>query len=63
MKTALIDYLVDMELDAGKAMAFRKDPTAAMAVAPSPIRRKERRSSSHMSRPPNRSLSISSNAS
>jgi hypothetical protein len=33
MKTLLIDYLVDMELDATKARAFRKNPTAAMAAA------------------------------
>ena len=33
MKTLLIDYLVDMELDGGKATAFRKDPGAAMAAA------------------------------
>jgi hypothetical protein len=33
MKTPLIDYLVDMELDASKATAFRKNPRAAMAAA------------------------------
>jgi hypothetical protein len=33
MKTPLIDYLVDMELDPGKATAFRKNPGAAMAAA------------------------------
>ena len=33
MTTPLIDYLVDMELDASKATAFRKNPTAAMAAA------------------------------
>jgi hypothetical protein len=33
METRLVDYLVDMELDAGKATAFRKDPGRAMAAA------------------------------
>ncbi len=33
MKTPLVDYLVDMELDARKATAFRKNPEAAMAAA------------------------------
>ena len=33
MKTPLIDYLVDMELDPCKATAFRKNPGAAMAAA------------------------------
>ena len=33
MTTPLIDYLVDMELDASKATAFRKNATAAMAAA------------------------------
>jgi hypothetical protein len=33
MKTQLIDYLVDMELDASKATAFRKNPRAAMLAA------------------------------
>ena len=33
MKTQLIDYLADMELDASKATAFRKNPRAAMAAA------------------------------
>jgi len=33
MKTVLTDYLADMELDASKATAFRKNPVAAMAAA------------------------------
>jgi len=33
MTTLLTDYLVDMELDASKATAFRENPGAAMAAA------------------------------
>jgi hypothetical protein len=33
MQTSLVDYLVDMELDAGKATAFRRNPRGAMAAA------------------------------
>jgi hypothetical protein len=33
MKTGLVDYLVDMELDAFKATEFRKNPEGAMAEA------------------------------
>jgi len=33
MKTGLVDYLVEMELDAYKATSFRKNPGEAMAAA------------------------------
>jgi hypothetical protein len=33
MATPLIDYLVDVDLDPKKALAFRKNPKAVMAAA------------------------------